>query len=295
MENVFTQPISVLMTVNGSLDRSIDLEMLCVTISPRLCMKLNVVKFIGFSKIYFFDAEYAHHSDENKYFFNQCSFEFKNKVTIKLFSNGTYIITGCTNETDAKKHLTAMLTIISTKKYVYMPKCMIESQDSDDKLTSRLALVYNVPVCNWRTFKTALTNYSISLRVYEFNKYKVKNIANIVTPEEYSQIELITDIFKYSAVSIKLRDINGNIDIYKNRVIISVQTSEHYSTLLNFFNKYKYKLISLPTTNTISKLVFLNSALMLARHGNNDDASDKIELPRKVVALTNNIINKINK
>lgn len=296
--DIFSKPNSVLMTANGTLDKHIDLKMLCVSISPAACKNAGIVKFIGFSKIYFYDPEYSFHSDENKYFFNQCSFEFKNKIIIKLFSNGTYIITGCKNETDAQLCISKLLPVLSGRKYAYLPKSM------QDDVTSRLALIYDVPTCNWKTFKVSLVNYSITLKDFEFNKYKVINIASIVeTENERRQIESVTDIFKYSSVSIKLRNVNGNIDIYKNKVIISVQTSEHYSILLNFFDKYKYKLISIPATTTISKFVFINLACKL-RNDEDDNAEllyaseltkqESIEIPKKIKMLTDNILTKIN-
>lgn len=291
MENIFSNPVSVLMTINGSLNKPINLEMLCATISPRSCKKAEIIKFIGFNKIYFYDPEYSQHSDDNKYFYNQCSFEFKNKITIKLFSNGTYIITGCTDEENAKKYLTSMITIISTKKYIYLPKCISDELVNENHVHNRLSLVYNLQGCTWNSCKIALANYSISLHGYEFNKYKVIHIVDIIDNElEKQQIESITDIFKYSSVSIKLRNINGNIDIYKNKVIISIQTAEHYDILLNFFNKYKYKLISLPVSTTVSKLIFLNSIFTLKKQ---EDKKCKFEMPKKINNITNNIIEKI--
>mgnify|MGYP000261056441 CR=1 FL=1 len=322
--SIFSEPVNVLMTANGSLSTSINLEMLCATISPSACIKAGIIKFIGFNKIYFFNHQYTYHSDENKYFFNQCSFEFKNKVVIKLFSNGTYILTGCTNELDAKNHISLMINTLIGKKYVYLPIKLstfpiqsnnypIDTRNSvtaigtdcisaraqktkrqvsaSDKQTpfrneqtdtskqtriKRLALIYNVQLCKIKSFKIALSNYSISLNQFEFNKFKVLDIVNIIEDKDKQNIESITDIFKYSSVSIKLRNVSGNIDIYKNKVIISVQNKEHYPILLNFFNKYKYNLISLPLTNTVSKLVFLNTALALSNIKNNSRQDTQI-------------------
>lgn len=309
MNHIFSQPTSALMTINGSLDTNINLEMLCVIISPRVCKKAEIIKFIGFNKIYFYDPEYAHHTDDNKYFFNQCSFEFKNKIIIKLFSNGTYIITGCKNEQDAASRLSALMGILIAKKYAYIPVDDAQTTYSQlvphahqphariqTKPANRLALIYNVQSCKWKTFKIALANYSISLDKFEFNKYKVLDIVNIVEDSEKKLIESVTDIFKYSSVSIKLRNTSGNIDIYKNRVIISIQNSDHYPILLNFFDKYKYKLISIPAINTISKLIFLNSALALKLESQSkatNDHTPKFCMPKKVTTTTNTLLETI--
>lgn len=296
--NVFSEPVNVLMTINGSLSTPINLEMLCATISHRTCTKVGITKFIGFNKIYFYDPQFTYHSDDNKYFFNQCSFEFKNKIIIKLFSNGTYIITGCTTETDARHYLASLLDVLIYKKYVYLPRKLATTETPQQTINmlppkpyshpKRLALVYNVQSCSLKTLKIALSNYSISLNKFEFNKYKVLDIVNTMDQHDKNIIESITDIFKYSSVSIKLRNVSGNIDIYKNKVIISVQNKEHYPILLQFFDKHKYNLISLPTTNTMSKLVFLNAALALSGKRKHDQ-----HLSKKIINITNNILDTI--
>ena len=84
---VFSEPKIVLMTINGSFNKHINLEMLCITIFQNKCIDLGITKFVGFNKIYFYNPIYTKHNDDNKYFYNQCSFDFIDKSTFKLFNN----------------------------------------------------------------------------------------------------------------------------------------------------------------------------------------------------------------
>ena len=68
---VFSEPKIVLMTINGSFNKHINLEMLCITIFQNKCIDLGITKFVGFNKIYFYNPIYTKHNDDNKYFYNQ--------------------------------------------------------------------------------------------------------------------------------------------------------------------------------------------------------------------------------
>lgn len=285
-KNIFTEPKIVLMTVNGSLTKPINLEMLSATISPNKCKDIDVIKFIGYNKIYFFNPKYTFHSDDNKYFYNQCSFEFENKITIKLFSKGTFIVTGCLLESIAHDKINKLLSVLNCKKFMFINKSISDNLSIDN----RLVLVYEVSNCQIQSINPVLINYSIDLTKFEFNKYKVSNIDKITDPNDSIQIESITDIFKYSSVSIKFKNIDGNIDFYKNKVIISIQNGSNINHLLNFFNKYKFNLVSIPINKGIQKLIFLNSAYLFK----NNQSSD-INVSKKINEQSNNIINNIKK
>lgn len=286
MEDIFTQPKIVLMTIHGSLSKTINLEMLSTTISTEKCKSIGVIKFIGYNKIYFFNPKFTYHSDERKYFYNQCSFDFENKITVKLFSKGTFIVTGCLTQNDANDKIIKLLSIINCKKFIFLNANIA----NDKSIDNRLALVYDVSNCQIQHISPVLINYSIDLTKFEFNKYKVSNINNITDSNDEIQIESITDIFKYSSVSIKFKNIDGNIDFYKNKVIISIQNNSDINLLLNFFNKYKTQLVSIPMNKGLQKLIFLNSAYLFKNNNQSD-----INISKRIDSISKSILQNINK
>lgn len=255
---IFSEPKIVLMTINGSFNKHINLEMLSITLFPNKCFDLGITKFVGFNKIYFYNPIYSKHNDESKYFYNQCSFDFIDKSTFKLFTNGTFIVTGTLNDNQFKLIINKILSLINTTKYIYLKKSLHDKINSDNNNTERLALIYDMSGCDIQSYKIALANYSIELFNFEFNKYKVSNIDNIIEKDEDYVIESITDIFKYSSVSVKFNNIDGNIDFYKNKIIISVQNGHHnFDKLYKFVCKYRFKLISIPIHTNVYRFSFL--------------------------------------
>lgn len=251
---VFSEPKIILMTVNGTFTKEINLEMLCVTIFPNQCLREGITKFVGFNKMFFYNPQKSFHSEENKYFYNQCSFEFSDKSTLKLYANGIFIVTGTLTEIEFMKRVKSVLRILNVRRYMYTNPALTDGK-------SKLTLVYDTSNCDVHTYKIVLANYAIELIGFEFNKYKVCNIDEIVKCNHQDNdlnIESITDIFKYSSVSIKFQNIDGNIDFYKNKTIISVQGgNEDFNKLYSFFVKYRYKLISTPMSKNINRFSFL--------------------------------------
>jgi hypothetical protein len=283
---VFSEPKIVLMTINGSFNKHINLEMLCITIFPNKCIDLGITKFVGFNKIYFYNPIYTKHNDDNKYFYNQCSFDFIDKSTFKLFNNGTFIVTGTLNNSQFQLIINKILSLINTTKYIYLKKSI-----ADKLSTDKLALIYDMNNCFVQTHKIALANYSIELFNFEFNKYKVSNIDTIVDKDEDFKIESITDIFKYSSVSIKFNNIDGNIDFYKNKTIISVQNGQHnFDKLYSFFCKYRMKLISIPMNKNVQKFSFLVCTKNLCTEKTNNEKYKS----KKVNNLVENIFERLN-
>jgi len=245
---LFGEPKIILMTINGQFINKIDLEMLSFTIFPNELYSNEIIKFIGYNKIYCFDSANAFHSNESKFFYNQCTFEFKNKITVKLYAKGSFIVTGVKDEIIFKKIINIVTKLISKKRYLF----------TDNKLS----LIYSNKDNRVQQHKISLANYSVQLTKYEFNKYKIMQLPSIMDKTDELQIESITDIFRFSSISVKFTNINGNIDFYKNKVIFSLQNvKQDYPLFISFFEKYRLNMIGVPNDKLSTKYQFLVSII----------------------------------
>ena len=237
----------VLMTINGKLEKPIDLEMLCVTIFP----SIDCEKFIGLNNIYWFNKSQCEHTNDRRDFYNQCSFFFKDKVSVKLYSNGSFHAVGAKTIECFKEKLNIILSLINTTKYIYIPE------------NNKLIKIYESINNAISSYNISLINYSIENRKdkNEFNPYKIMNITKFIDEKDIKQIESINDVFRYACISIKFNNNIGNIDFFKSKVIFSCKLLENKQYLINFYNKYYKHLVSPQLNKLEDKIKFVNDII----------------------------------
>lgn len=252
MMDYLSEPCALFMTISGNFNNNIDLEMLSLSNFPND----EIIKFVGYNKIYWYNENHAYHSDENKIFFNQCNFEFKDKISIRIFANGSFIVTGIKDENTYHEKINIVKNMLNVKKYIYH--------------NNKLELIYSASPISVEKYKIILANYCLTLdQKYEFNPYKIINLK--LQQDEDLEIESITDIFFQRSTSIKFKNINGNVDLFKNKVICSFQNvNADYDKLIGFVRKYMLDLIS----ERVSK----NQLSILHRVIRNKTRNDKYKL-----------------
>jgi hypothetical protein len=242
--NVLSNPSVLFMTISGSFSKPINLAMLSMTIFPYQLDQYEIIRFVGYNKLYCYNKSYANYSDEKKCFYNQCTFEFQDKILIKIYTNGSFIVTGIRDEDTFWRRINSILQLLNKKRYIYE--------------NNQLKLIFENKNISVSTYKYSLSRYSIDLlqRGYDFNKYNIYILAKELTPEsDKLKLESITDIFNFTSVSIRFLNINGCIDIFRKRIdILLKQEQSDLPLLIEFIEKYKTKLITRSITRLVDKM-----------------------------------------
>lgn len=222
--NIIKENRLILLSTSGKLQKSVDLEMLSFSIH----FDDNIYKFIGYGDISYSKEPLT----KLKTFYNQCSFFFDKRKSIKIYGNGSYHTSGFLSVEEANSGVQYILDNFINKK-----KCI--------KIGDEIKIIYNCSDNNISSVNINLIHYLITIDSnYIFSKYHIKNFKNYIDDEDKDKfnIIIIKDIFKYASTCVVI-DKLGDINFFKSSLTIPCKSTQAFNTLYIFIKKYIHKLI----------------------------------------------------
>lgn len=245
-----------LLSITGKISDIVDLEILSFIIP----LDINIYKFKGYGNFNYFnylnnkslDDEF--NIDTKKKFFHSCSFFKTKKKSLKIFINGSFHMCGFKSEEESLEYLNYILNnIINNDYYIYI------------KEKNELIKIFNNNNITIKNYKINLNTKNILLddeltnnKTLCFSKQLKQNLnfdfLNI-------EIYLISDAFKSTAVSLKLRDKTtkkkiGFINIFNYSIIFSSKSIQILNGLEEYFNnKENIKKLLVPYFNSRKEII----------------------------------------
>lgn len=224
-----------LLSITGKISDLVDLELLTFIIP----LDKNIYKFKGYGDFNYFNIlnkdilEDEYDIDIKKKFFHSCSFFKSQKMSLKIFINGSFHLCGFNTEEESIEYLNYILNNIINKDYYIYIK---EKNELIKIYNNNNVFVKNYKI-NLNTKNIIFSNELTKNKTLCFSKQLKQNLNfDFLNIETY----LISDAFKSTAINLKIRDIKtkkklGFINIFNFSVIFSSKSEHILSELEKFF------------------------------------------------------------